>query len=123
MSNHPNLFDKLAVHFSPYYLYPGQLCQSQGTINAGVIHKLPDIKPFWKSMDYLYLKPGSVFKYHGLAKDLSMSGDFSPKSPIFEIVSAKIDDQKSFGKQTNPGDLIFLTPFDRQFVFPEAPST
>ncbi len=119
MSNHPNFTDKLKLRFNPRYLYPGQLCQSQATVNAGIIHKLPDIKPFWKTMDYLYLKTGSVFKYHDVAKNLDMTGDFPPNAPILEVVAARVDDQKSAGKQSNPGDLICLTPFDRQFITPQ----
>jgi hypothetical protein len=114
--NHPNFFDGLALKFFPGYLYQGQLCQTLATVNVGIIHKLPDIKPFWKIMDYLYLKKGSVMRYLGKAGSLDVVGDVLPAYSVFELLQPEVDEKKSFGKQLSGGDWVCLTPFDRQFI-------
>jgi hypothetical protein len=114
--SHPNFLDKLALKIYPQYLYPGQLCESLATINIGIIHKLPEIKPFWKVMDYLYMKKGSVFNYLGLAKNLQIVGDIDPMYSVIEILIPYVDENKSYGKQLSKGDIVCLSPFDRKFI-------
>jgi hypothetical protein len=116
LSVHPNLLDKLAKKIYSGYLYPGQLCQTDATVNVGIIHKLPDIKPFWKIMDYLYVKKGCGMRFLGLARDLNISGDVLPSYSIMELVNPVVDEKKSFGKELNHGDLICITPYDRRFL-------
>lgn len=67
---HPNFLDQLAVRIYPRYLYPTQVCQTLATVNIGMVHKLPEVKPYWKIMDYLYLKKDSTLRFLGLAKNL-----------------------------------------------------
>jgi hypothetical protein len=120
---HPNILDNFFLRIYPRYLYPGQLCQSLTTINVGIIHKLPDVTPLWKIMDYLYLKKGSVFKFLGLARNLHIEGEVQPLYSVLQMVSPFVDEKKSFGKHLSPGDMITLTPFDRQFIVPAPPAT
>jgi hypothetical protein len=115
-SSHPNFLDRLLLKIYPRYLYPGQTCHTLATVNVGILHKLPDIQPYWKIMDYLYLRKDSVVKYLGLAKHLKFSGDVQPLYTIMELVDPHVDENKSFDKQASPGDLICLTPYDRQFI-------
>lgn len=116
MSNHPNLFDHIAVKIYPRYLYPGQFCQTIATTNVGIIHKLPDIHNTWRVMDYLYLQKGSYLRYLGLAKRVKVFGEIDPNSTILELVEPVVDESKSFGKHASPRDLICISPFDRQFI-------
>lgn len=113
---HPNILDNLAFKIYPRYLYPGQECETVTEINVGIIHKLPDSKPFWKIMDYVYIKKGAVMNFLGLAGSLHIEGDILPRNSVMEIISAVSDDKKSPGKQLSRGDLVCLTPYDRQFI-------
>ncbi|OGD08983.1 hypothetical protein A2397_05820 [Candidatus Amesbacteria bacterium RIFOXYB1_FULL_44_23] len=116
---HPNFLDNLLLKLYPRYIYPGQMCRTLATVNIGVIHKLPDIHPYWKIMDYLYLKKDARLKYLGLARSLKLTGDVQPLYTIMEVVEPRVDENKSFDKQLTPGDLICLTPYDRQFIVAE----
>jgi hypothetical protein len=118
LSRHPNILDKIYLKIYPGYLYSGQLCQCLSTINVGIIHKLPDSTSVWKIMDYLYLKKGSLLKFLGLAKKLRISEDIQPLYSILESVSPQVDETKSADKHLSPGDLIIITPIDRQFITP-----
>jgi len=113
---HPNFLDRVALKIYPRYLYPQQPCESVAEINVGILHKLPDIKPYWKIMDFIYLKKGSVLKYLGLAANLNIEGDVQPSYTILETVNPVIDEQKSLDRHLSAGDLVCLTPFDRQFL-------
>jgi len=121
MSDHPNFFDRLAVKIYPRYLYAGQICQSISPINIGMIHRLPDIRPRWKVVDYLYLKKGSTMKYLGLAKSLKIEGEITPMSTILELINPDVDESKSPGKHISPGDLITISQYDRQFLNASTP--
>ena len=112
----PNFLDRLAVKIYPRYLYPSQLCQTLATVNIGITHKVPEIKPYWKIMDHLYLKKDSTLKYLGLARNLEIAGDFNPYDSIFELVSPLVDEDKSYGKHASGGDIVCLSPTDRRFI-------
>jgi hypothetical protein len=116
LASRPNIFDNLAVKIYPRYLYPGQLCESLAEINVGILHKLPDIKTNWKILDYFYLKKGSLMKFLGLARTLKIVGDIEPQFSIMEMILPLADESKSFDRQLSKGDLVCLTPYDRQFI-------
>ena len=122
---HPNLLDKLFLKIYPQYLYPGQSCQAVATVNVGIVHRIPDRHPYWKIMDYLFLRKGSTFKYLDLARNLHLNGDILPSYSVLELVTPDVDEMKSFGKIANTADIICLTPYDRQFIVaaPEITST
>ena len=121
-STHPNFLDKFYLKIYPSYLYPGQLCQPLSTINVGILHKLPDITPTWKIMDYVYLKKETLLKFLGLAKNLHFSDEIQPVFTILELVKPLVDEGKSFGKHLSPGDVVTLTPFDRKFIIAAPPA-
>lgn len=114
-TTHPNFLDKLAVKIYPGYLYQGQLCVTQAITSVAVIHLIPDLKPHWKIMDFIYVNKNSAFRFLGLGSSLKMNGDVQPLFSILQTVYAYVDERKSEGKQLAPGDLICTTPFDRQF--------
>jgi len=113
---HPDFWDKLSVKIYSRYLYRTQLCQTLATVNIGLIHKLPEVKPYWKIMDFLYLKKDSTMRFLGLAKNLKFSGDVKPSDSIFELVNPIIDESKSADKHVSGGDVVCITPFDRKFI-------
>ncbi len=113
---HPNFLDKLYLKIYPKYLYEGQNCQSLAKIYIGIINKVPDIKPYWKIMDYLYLEPKSTFKYLGLARDLKFTGDIHPFDSILETIDPKVKEDPLNPKHAGIGDLVVVTPTDRQFL-------
>ncbi len=113
---HPNILDRFLVKVYSRYLYPGQPCLTVATTNVGVIHKSPDITSFWKIMDYVYLSKNSALKYAGLARNLNMPGDIPPLYSVFQLITPIVDEIKSRGKSASPGDLIAISPYDRQFI-------
>lgn len=113
---HPNLLDKFFLRIYPQYLYPGQPCQAVATVNVGIVHRIPDKQPYWKIMDYLYLKKGSTMTFIDLARNLHLNGDVLPAFSVLELVNPEVDEMKSFGKIANPTDMICITPYDRQFI-------
>jgi len=115
-SSHPNFLDKIALKIYPRYLYPSQICLTLATVNIGMIHKLPDVKPYWKIMDYLYLKKDSTLKFLGLARNLGFEGEIKPFDSIFELVRPEVDENKSAGKHVGSGDLVCVTSSDRRFI-------
>lgn len=115
-TTHPTVWDKFVVKVFPRYLYQTQTCLTLATTNIGMIHKVPDIKPYWKIMDYLFLQKDSTLKYLGLAKDIDVAGDVLPNYSVFELIHPLVDENKSPGKHAAGGDIICITPFDRQFI-------
>jgi len=119
---HPNRLDKIKLRLDRNYLYPGQLCQTIAKVNAGIVHKIPSVEPYWKIMDYIYLKPGSTLKFLGLAKDLKFTGDVLPVHSVFETVSPLIYDdiisENISGSRPHlgAGDIVIFIPQDRQFI-------
>ncbi len=115
-SDHPNIWDRLSLKIYPKYLYPGQYCQTINTLSVAIMHRLPDVIPHWELMDFVYLKPGSKFRYLGLVKTLKIKSDIQPAFTVLETVSPLIDEKKSSGKTLAMGDNICITPYDRQYL-------
>jgi len=117
--NHPNFIDRLSVKIWPRYLFPGQLASTTGKIQIGIVHKLPQAKPYWKIMDYVLLEKGSILRFRGLAKNLNLTGDVEPIFSVFDLVSVKpVYDVAEQGKHITPGDMVIVLPVDRQFIYP-----
>lgn len=114
---HPNFFDRIFVKINPRYLYPHQIAQTVGKVYMGIVHKLPESKPNWKIMDYIYLQKGSTMRFWGLAKSLKWEGDLNPASSIFEIVSP-ITEGELNPRHVASGDVISISPSDRRFIYP-----
>lgn len=113
---HPNLFDRFFVKIYPRYLFPGQTSQILARINVSVLHKLPQSKSAWNLTDTVCLEAGSKLIFLGLAKSLHLRKVINSNYSIFEIVSPRLKDSASH--PLNPGDVICVTPFDRQYVYP-----
>ncbi|HBC72679.1 MAG: hypothetical protein UX91_C0005G0055 [Candidatus Amesbacteria bacterium GW2011_GWB1_47_19] len=120
---HPDLADKIKARLIPGYLYRGQVCCTLAKVYVGVIHKLPEVKPYWKTMHYIYIQRGSIVKYLGRTKDLDFTGDVMPTDSVFEVVNAIVEpDPAGIDIHLGTGDTITLPAVDRRFVTP-APQT
>lgn len=116
---HPRLLDRLAVKIYPRYLYPGQLAQTTGTLQVGIVHKSPASKPNWSITDYVKIEQGSQLRFRGLARSLKLTGDIEPLYSIFEIVKAVTPpDTSQSAHHISPGDPVVILPTDRRFVYP-----
>jgi hypothetical protein len=122
---HPNYLDKLFVKIYSRYLYPGQACHLLGEVYVGILHRFPNAKECWKISDYVYLKSNSTMKYLGLATDLGGVTDAHPNDSLFESVNPILKEDALIPKHIAPGDIILITPTDRQYVaaLPLTPSS
>ena len=117
--SHPNFLDRLSIKIFPRYLYPGQLAATTGKIQIGIIHKLPQAKPYWQIMDYLPLERGSLIRFRGLARNLNLTGDIEPLYSVFDLVHIKTAiDVTDLAKHLSLGDSVIVLPVDRQFIYP-----
>jgi len=114
---HPNFLDRFYLKLNPRYLYSRQLSQLIGRVQIGIVHKLPQTKPFWQQTDTVKLEKGTLLRFLGLARNLHFTGDIDPLASLFEMVRPVPQDPSS-SHLTNAGDLICITPLDRKFVYP-----
>src|SRR3989344_7895830 len=140
--NHPNLMDKIAARVFRRYLYRGQLAQTTGLIQIGVLHRTPTTShPILQIMDYLKIYKGSLLRFHGTYRNQSAGSSFLDQVlnslypsakiegggekyySIFELVRPITEDDilKSV-HHISIGDVVAVLSVDRQFIYP-APET
>lgn len=107
--HHPNFIDKIKLLLNSRYLYPEELCQPTSNLNVAIVHRVSN-SSHWKIMDYITLKKGSIIKFLGSAKQFKFTGDLLPTHSLFEAMNISSD------KLTGLGDILALTPTDRQFL-------
>ena len=117
---HPNLWDKLALHIYPRYLYPGQPANTVAKTNVNVVHKLPAATPVWRTTNSVNLPSGSILKFLGLAKNHKFLIDVEPMYSLFEIIHTANSPDSSLEHQVSIGDFVCVSPLERKFIYPSA---
>ena len=117
---HPNFLDKLRLKYNPHYLYPGQYGVTAASVSTGVIHRIPSARiTFWKTMDYVTLKKGSIVQFVDYVRRLKIEGDLLPYDSLFILIQPVVEvSNLPSGHHLSVGDNLRVSVSDRQFIYP-----